>query len=237
MVAAPFFSGLGFFYASPDMNDRGDAAKSAKKAKRFGAAWACVLVESVDGRTQSPERVAECVAALRAEGVEPWLYSFPRRDRIEKAIEHAEACGVAADCMRLIWDVEPHEIDTYGDWTQADVNRLADGANARGFTIGWSVFTRRRWDGIRFPAGPMILQVYERVRDLQSLERAMGRWSDGAREVVPAIGTYFAPDRIRSDAKNAAKHNARALAIWALATTSDREGATLASIAQGFTNE
>jgi len=237
MVAAPLFSGLGFFYASPDQNDKGDAAKSAKKAKRFGASWCAVLVESVDGRTQSPERVAECVKALRDEKIEPWLYSFPRRDRIESAIDHAEACGVASDCMRLLWDVEPHEIDTYGDWTQADVNRLADGAHARGFEIGWTVFTRRRWDAIRFPEGPMILQVYERVRDEQSLARAMGRWTDGGREVVPAIGTYFAPDRIRSDAKNAAKHHPFALGIWALATTSDREGATLASVAQGFKNE
>jgi len=231
------FEGLGFFYASPDMNDKGDAVKSAKKAKRFGASWCAVLVESVDSRTQSPERVAECVKALRAEGIEPWLYSFPRRDRIAKAIEHAEDCGKASECMRLVWDVEPHEIDTYGDWTQADVNRLADGAIARGFEIGWSVFTRRRWDGIRFPNGPMLLQVYERVRDTQSLARAVDRWTPGGREVVCAIGTYFAPDRIRSDAKNALQHNATALAIWSLATTSDREGATLAAIAQGFKNE
>ena len=224
------FNGLGFFYASPDQNGKDDAIKSAKRAKRYGATWAAVLVESVDGRLQSPERVAECVEALRAEKIEPWLYSFPRRDRIAPAIEHAEACGIASGCMRLIWDVEPHEIEEAGDWTQADINRLADGATARGFEIAWTVFTRRRWDSMRWPSGPMILQVYERVRDVGTLARSVERWTAGGREVVLAIGTYFNPDRVKSDWTNARRHNAKALAIWSLATTSDREGATLKEI-------
>ena len=228
------FKGVGFFYASGDMNEKDDPVRSAKKAARFGASWCAVLVESVDGRLQPPERVATCVKALRVEGIEPFLYSFPKRARIEKAIEHAAACAKASACPRLMWDVEPHEIQTQGDWTRADVYKLYDGAIAAGLEVSWTVFTRERWSSFRWPPGPMVLQVYERVKDQNALAKAVAIWKPGGREVVPAIGTYFLPDRVASDAKNASNHNKIALAIWALGTTSDVEGATLKTIAQSM---
>ena len=66
--------GLGFFYTSRDMLD---AEKSATRAAGFGASWCAVLVESVDGRRQTLERIKAACDALRAKDIAPVLYTFP----------------------------------------------------------------------------------------------------------------------------------------------------------------
>lgn len=217
--------GLGFFYTSRDMLD---AEKSATRAAGFGAAWCAVLVESVDGRRQTPERIASAVEALRAKDITPVIYTFPAPFAGDAAARYACEAAIANKIRRVILDVEPFRGD---DWTQDAIASMAAIVRGAGLDVAFSTFYRRRWGAIRWPAGPMYLQVYERVRDMDELRRAVALFP--GREIIPCVGTYQDDARVAGDVANAARISPTTIGVWALATTSAAEGAALRRWAVG----
>jgi hypothetical protein len=211
--------GLGFFYTSRDMLD---AEKSATRAAGFGASWCAVLVESVDGRRQTLERVAAACEALRAKDVAPVLYTFPAPHAGDAAARYACEATSAARVQRVILDIEPFRGD---DWTQHGISSAASIIRGANIDVAFSTFYRRRWGAMRFPPGPMFLQVYERVRDAEELARAVALFP--GREIIPCIGTYQDDGRTSSDLANAERVSKTTIGVWALATTSAAEGAAL----------
>tara|TARA_R110000868_G_scaffold83620_2_gene235891 strand:+ start:661 stop:1329 length:669 start_codon:yes stop_codon:yes gene_type:complete len=211
--------GLGFFYASRDMLD---GAKSAARAASFGASWCAVLVESVDGRRQSPERVLGACEALRARDIAPILYTFPAPDQGDAAARHAAEIAEACDVKPVILDVEPYK---GRDWNAGTISSAAGILRSLGREVAYSTFYRRRWGAIRFPAGAMYLQVYERVRDPDELARAVALFP--GREIVACVGTYQDDARVGSDLANAERVSPRSIGVWSLATTGPDEGRAL----------
>lgn len=113
--------GLSVYLGSGDMQalDRGDGPTLAL-LRRCGATAALVLVESVDGRRQSPERVERVCDRLRAADIAPLLYAFPDvTGDLSASIAHLAACREAtrAPCQ---WDIEPrHDAGSVTHWTPA----------------------------------------------------------------------------------------------------------------------
>jgi hypothetical protein len=217
--------GLGFFYTSRDMLD---AAKSARRAAGFGASWCAVLTESVDGRRQPIERVSKACEALRARDILPVLYTFPAPHAGDAGARYACEAAIACKVRRVILDIEPFR---GADWTQDGIARAAAIVRGVGLDVAFSTFYRRRWGAIRWPAGPMYLQVYERVRDPEELARAVALFP--GREIIPCIGTYQDDGRVAGDLVNASAISPKTIGVWALATTSAGEGAALRRWAVG----
>lgn len=217
--------GLGFFYSSRDMLD---GAKSAARAASFGASWCAVLVESVDGRRQSLERVAGAVEALRAVDVTPILYTFPAPKAGDAAAKHAAEVAITVKVARVILDVEPFQ---GSDWTRGALESASEILRLAGLDVAFSTFYRRRWSALRFPPGAMYLQVYERVRDRDELARAIALFP--GREIIACIGTYQDDARVSSDVSEAARVSPRSIGVWSLATTSAGEGSALRRWAVG----
>lgn len=229
--------GLGFFYASADMAR--EPAESARRCAQAGASWAMILIESVDGRRQSPERVLAHAAALRARSIRALAYTFPSPRGCEtlagldqatdRAIEIARGCGIE----HLCFDFEPFE---RADWTGTQIRRAVARARAAGLRSSVTIFTRARWRKITWPAGvPVILQVYERARLRGLLAAALRQTFPGADpDTIPAIGTYAGDaDRLGSDLDNIREWDPRGLAIWSLATTDVDERRALAAYVRG----
>jgi hypothetical protein len=211
--------GLGFFYTSRDMLD---AEKSATRAAGFGASWCAVLVESVDGRRQTLERIKAACDALRAKDIAPVLYTFPAPHAGDAGARYACEVAIACKVARVILDVEPFR---GADWTEGAISSMAAIVRAAGLDLAWTTFYRRRWGAVRFPPGPMYLQVYTRVRDLEELARAVAIFP--GREIIACIGTFQDDARVAGDLANASTVSPTTIGVWALATTSAGEGAAL----------
>ena len=211
--------GLGFFYASADMLD---PEASAKRAAAFGASWCAVLVESVDKRRQAPARVKAAVDALRAQDIEPILYTFPHPTIVGEATSRAIAAAKANRISVVMIDAEPFDGH---DWTAADLALAHRLIVEAGLEPAWTTFYRRRWGALRWPRAPMFLQVYERVRDRDELDRAISLF--GSLPVILCIGTHLNDARVAPDLSNATRRSPKAIGVWCLATTSATEGAAL----------
>lgn len=230
----PDLAGLGFFYASADMASNPERA--AAKCADACASWAMILVESVDGRVQPLDRIVAHAAALRAAGVRPLVYTFPDpreagagsgrdglRVMVKRAINRAQITSVPHVCL----DFEPFQ---GADWTGDQIGAAVRQVQAAGLRASVTVFHRPRWARVRWPAVPIVLQVYERARDPRLLDQTVTAWRERVPVVVPAIGTYLGDvARLRSDLAHVRAHRdtAGGLAVWALATTDRAERAIL----------
>lgn len=219
---ATAFDGLGFFYGSRDMLD---PERSAARCASFGASWACPLIESVDGRVQTRARFARAVETLRALDVRPIPYTFPTASRAELGGKLAADYCAGVGAGACVLDVEPFEGD---DWTQARLDGAAQALERSDIAVAWTAFYRSRWRSLRFPPGPMLLQAYERVRDLEDLDDAIKLFGPG-RETIVCIGSHkdATPATVRADVANAQTRSPKSIGVWALATTSTAEGAEL----------
>lgn len=215
----PAFDGLGFFYASADMLD---PEKAARRCADAGASWACVLVESVDGRRQKPERIAAAVAALRALDIRADLYTFPHPSKGDEGAQRAVAAAKANAIQRVVLDAEPFEGADWSTNALASAGRIVTNA---GLELAWTTFPRRRWATVVFPPGAMLLQVYHTIRDLEDAREALTRFGD--REIVLCIATHLDDGRVAADLANVDALGGRACGVWACVTTSKREGEAL----------
>lgn len=230
----PDLRGLGFFYASADMSSSPERA--AAKCADAGASWAMILVESVDGRVQPTDRIVAHASALRTAGVRPLIYTFPDpreagagggRDGLRVMVQRAIARARIASVPHVCLDFEP-----FGgaDWNGDQIGRAVRMVQDAGLRASVTVFHRPRWARVRWPAVPIVLQVYERARDPGLLDQTMTVWCERADLIMPAIGTYLGDvARLRSDLAHVRAHRdtAGGLAVWALATTDRAERAIL----------
>lgn len=223
-------SGLGAFLASADMARR--PAETVLLARRCGLSWAVVLVESVDGRRQRPERVRTVCEALRAAGCELWLYTFPAPPparSVQAVADHLLECSRVAGVPHLCLDIEPHRGQ---DWSEREIAELVGAVRGADVAPPITLFTRDEWASMDWatvaPSSPIWLQVYERVRSPSTLRKAIERWP--GRHVVPLIGTYLGTsDRLKSDLVHVEPwaRRAGALGIWSLASTDGNEADVL----------
>lgn len=218
-MAEATFEGLGFFYASADMLE---PEKAARRCADAGASWACVLVESVDGRRQKPERIAAAVAALRALDIRADLYTFPHPTKGDEGAQRAAEAAKANGIRRVVLDVEPFKGADWNTNTLASAGRIIREA---GLELAWTTFPRKRWGAVVFPPGAMLLQVYHTIRDLDDAREAMHRF--GQREIVLCIATHLDDGRVAADLENVDALGGRACGVWACVTTSKREGEAL----------
>lgn len=224
----PTFEGLGFFYASSDMLD---PEKAARRCADAGASWACVLVESVDGRRQTAARIAAAVAALRALDIRADLYTFPHPSKGDEGARRAVDAAKASGISRVVIDAEPFVTDTErADWTTNSLASAGRIVTDAGLDLAWTTFPRRRWAGVTFPPGPMLLQIYKTIRDIDDAREAIEKF--GQREIVVCVGTHLddgllPADLAGVDALIAGSGVAKACGVWACATTSKREGEAL----------
>lgn len=217
--------GMGPFLASRDMVS--DPREVRKKLLECAATWCPILVESLDGRRQRQDRIADLVVELRSHEIDPYLYTFPDPRRAKAAADHLleVADFVRIDRAHCCLDIEPASDADWSERAVADLFAAVSGVGAQVPSI--TLFTRTEWDRYAWdaiaPGAEILLQVYERAADPGRLARAIARWP--GRRVVPLFGSYLGGlDRLARDMANVSPHAAKvgAAGLWALAT-SDRE--------------
>lgn len=217
-----------------DSHDVAHPDEAVKTLRRAGAVGGLVLIESVDGRRQSVERVKAACDALRASAVSPILYSFPSvGGDIAASIKHYHRCREATGAPGQ-WDVEPTGGVAGGKpthWTQRALDELL-GADFEGSITT----TRSEAPRLNLRGRELWLQL-EAQTSVDHLDEALRKWPTS----IPVIGVFDEPgdrrtlDEVRHDLSRCAEQAKRvgALGVWSAHTTTEEKADVLREWAIG----
>lgn len=237
--------GLGMYLASGDIAER-DVGREVERMHDARIRWALLFVEAPDGRIASPARLATWAGALRAHGIEPWLWTFPRPDRAVSAVLRAGEVLAATRARGLVLDVErpPPSVKGAPEWS-ADAAREMVGVcldelrerHGLGMT-SYPMRTGHRlpWDELAVGWGSP--QLYRSADDERAVERSIAAYAAAHGTVVPVIDSYVGDHaRLRAVFGRVIGDRSRprvpAIAVWAWGTTDARERRVLAELAAG----
>lgn len=242
--------GLGVYLASGDIV-RGEPARDVPRMREAGLRWAALWVEAPDGRTASVPRLVTWAAALRAHGVTPLLWTFPRPDqgvsavgRLLEALDATQADGVVLDvevCPPAVVRAVPERERGALTWTvegvRATVRAAIDGISER-HSLGVTSYPARRGHGLpwdELAAGYGSPQLYQTADDAVATRRSLAAWREAHGEVVPVIDSYRGDhERLRAVAHRMIDAGCRGVGVWAWGTTDGRERRVLAEVAAHY---
>jgi hypothetical protein len=211
LVSGPRYSprGLGVFLASGDVaSSPMERAKIADRIAEARMRWAAIWIEAPDGPPRKPtlDLVQAWGEVLRAHGVRPWVWTFPRPDRALEAASWAGACLSRAKADGVILDVErPPKALALPDWTAEQARALVTGTvNAIGERTGIGVtsYPGRHGHGLPWDelvAGVGMPQIYSTADKPDQARAAMRRWQAAHGKVVPLVSVRSPESSVHVD--------------------------------------
>lgn len=228
---------IGIYLSSGDMKK--PIAVQIKKLLECGAARANLWVESPDGRRAPLSLLREWSGALRAEGIEPWLWTFPNAAFAGGAGRYLREAAMATSAVGMWLDIErPPPMSPARDWTREDAEALMRklaGTPNLGIT-SYPVISNFK-KHIPFDAFAQCEigapQLYRSASVVAQREKAIREWSEAYPRIVPIVAGFLGDTKkLERDLSAVVADRFQVFDVWVLAALDAAERRVLSQWAK-----